>query len=115
MSFSDWDSLTTNLSFGERPVCGEVTATNGPIAANSPSLRRAAAFISSGPTRFQLTRPEGRRPCLERPMLLSRDTLERSGFVSVAISIPQFSDCQIWCSLLTRTDGAAARLRVHHR
>ena len=49
----DPGSRTTNLSFGERPVCGAVRATNGPISANSPSFRRAAACISSGAMRFQ--------------------------------------------------------------
>ena len=63
MSSSDAGSRTTNLSFGERPVCGAVTATNGPMSANSPSPRRAAACISSGATRFQWTAPVGRSPC----------------------------------------------------
>ena len=35
-------SRTMNLSFGERPVCGAVTATNGPMSASSPSPRRMA-------------------------------------------------------------------------
>ena len=57
-------SFTTNLSFGERPVCGVVTATNGPMSANSPSLRRAAAFISSGAIKFQWTSPRRRQALL---------------------------------------------------
>src|SRR5258705_7269406 len=84
-SFSDVGSFTTNLSLGERPVCGVVMATNGPISVNSPSSRRAAALKSSGAIKFQWTSPGGYSPCLARPMLLSRAASARWGLISVAI------------------------------
>ena len=43
-------SRTTNLSLGERPVCGDVTAANGPWAARCPSPRRTASSTSAGPS-----------------------------------------------------------------
>src|SRR4030088_1821860 len=85
-SFSDECSLTTNLSSGERPVCGAVIATNGPMSANSPSLRRAASLKSSGAIKFQWTLPRGASPCLLSPMLPSRATEVRCGLISVAIT-----------------------------
>ena len=36
-------SFTTNLSLGERPVCGEVTTAKGPPLATTPSWRRIAS------------------------------------------------------------------------
>src|SRR5690242_5925748 len=113
MSFSDAGSLTTNLSLGERPVCGDVTATNGPIAANSPSPRRDAAFMSSGAIRFQLIFPLGSSPCLDKPTVLSRCTVARSGLMSVAIRyMPQFV---VRIRSAARPCDHPARLGVHHR
>src|ERR1700694_4949164 len=99
-SLSEPGSCTTNLSLGERPVCGVVMATNGPISANSPSPRRAASLKSSGAIKFQWTSPRGASPCLLNPTLLSRATDLRCGLISVAIA----------CLPLT-----PPLLRVHYR
>src|SRR4026209_1647039 len=74
-------------------------ATKGPMSANSPSSRRAAAFNSSGAIKFQWTSPRGASPCLLNPMLLSRGADVCSGLVSVAIA---------------RLPFAHPLLRVHH-
>src|SRR6476660_9081177 len=75
-------SFTRNLSLGERPVCGAVTPTKGPMSASWPSPRRMACWISTGATRFQCTSPDGWRPCASR---LPRSPASSCGFVCVAI------------------------------
>ena len=71
------------LVVGRTPVCGAVTATKGPMSANSPSPRRAAASMSSGATRFQWTCPLGRSPCCSSPLVESG--APGTGLVSVAM------------------------------
>ena len=46
-------SLTTNLSFGERPVCAPVRATSGPSAASDASPRASACSYRAAGLRFQ--------------------------------------------------------------
>src|SRR5438874_8602476 len=49
-------SWTRNLSFGLRPVWGEVTAQNGPPDVTIPSRRRRACSYSCEGVRFRYTR-----------------------------------------------------------
>src|SRR5207245_1312357 len=49
-------SWTRNLSFGLRPVCGEVTAANGPLFVTIPSRRRRACSYSWDGVRFRCRR-----------------------------------------------------------
>ncbi len=50
------ESSTTNLSAGERPVCGEVTTASPPPFATRPSPFRTAASQSAASDVFQRTR-----------------------------------------------------------
>src|SRR6478736_3222067 len=58
-------SSTTNLSLGERPVCGEVTAVKAPALDRCPSPRRTACSISCAAVRLAYTRT-GCRPASGR-------------------------------------------------
>src|SRR4029077_1483272 len=71
MSPSVAGSLTTNLSFGDRPVCCPVSATIGPSAASTASPRRTAISISRAGGRFQYTVSAPVIPCLSTPKLLT--------------------------------------------
>src|SRR6266542_1472987 len=64
---SDAGSRTRNLSLGLRPVCGAVTAQNGPPSTMRPSLRRAACSYSAGGPRFQWTALFGASPSPSSP------------------------------------------------
>ena len=50
-------SRTTNLSFGERPVCCPVRATSGPSAARWPFAAAQGLLVKAAGLRFQWTRP----------------------------------------------------------
>src|SRR6185436_2931706 len=60
-------SLTTNLSFGERPVWAPVRATSGPSAASEASPRASACSYRAAGLRFQWTRPDRTIPSASRP------------------------------------------------
>ena len=69
----DDGSLTTNLSFGDRPVCGDVTATERPHVGELAFVR-GARRPGSAPARRDSSepRPPGSSPCVSRPTLLCR-------------------------------------------
>jgi hypothetical protein len=69
--FSLSGSLTTNLSFGERPVCCPVRQTSGPSAATSPSFRRMTSSYRAAGLRFQWTCPDRTIPSASRPWVRS--------------------------------------------
>ena len=48
--FSDPGSRTTNLSFGERPVCTPVSTTSGPPSANTPVAPRQRVRYTAKPS-----------------------------------------------------------------
>src|SRR5688572_32197083 len=61
-------SLTTNLSFGERPVCAPVRQTSGPSCARMPSWRRMACSYNAAADRlkwtgFEVCTPWDSSPC----------------------------------------------------
>src|SRR6185295_13701142 len=68
-------SLTMNLSLGERPVCGRVSATRGPSAASTASPRATAISTSRAGGRFQYAVPTSARPSLSNPERLTAGPL----------------------------------------
>src|SRR5687767_4347157 len=60
-------SLTTNLSFGERPVCAPVRHTSGPSCASTPSCRLMACSYNAAADRLKWTGFEVLTPCDSSP------------------------------------------------
>jgi len=105
-------SRTTNLSFGDRPVCCPVLATSGPSAAKMPSPRRIASSYKAAGLRFQWTRPERRMPSASRPCARSTwiDMLFNSP--SVAGSGSLMSDAISRAAIMTKTPIVLGRSGV---
>ena len=60
--FSDPGSRTTNLSFGDRPVCTPVSTASGPPSASRPSPRCKRMRIQQRRRRVAITRAPRNRP-----------------------------------------------------
>jgi hypothetical protein len=99
-------SRTTNLSPGERPVWGAVTATKAPPSASIPSRRRRACSTSSGTVRFQYTAPWVGKG--------SGEGWASASFMATSYRLPQDAQSDCGAALCPRLFGTGFRKPAYH-